>query len=89
MYPIKRSHYRYKTLPNSRTICTALDKLSEVKLPGDISPGDWIAFHQAGAYGFTEAMPFFLCHDLPAESIYYNGNFMTPRISKTSADWMI
>ena len=70
-------------------LCTALDKLSEVELPGDISPGDWIAFHQAGAYGFTEAMPFFLCHDLPAESIYYNGNFMTPRISKTSADWMI
>jgi len=70
-------------------LCTALDYLGDHYLPKDTKIGDWIVFHQAGAYGFTEAMPFFLCHDLPAEFIYYNGDFMGPRTSKTSADWMI
>ncbi|MAW07195.1 MAG: diaminopimelate decarboxylase [Halobacteriovoraceae bacterium] len=70
-------------------LCTALDNLGEHSLPSDTNVGDWLVFHKVGAYGFTEAMPFFLCHDLPSESIYYNGDFMTPRVSKTSADWMI
>jgi diaminopimelate decarboxylase len=70
-------------------LCTALDELGRFQLPSDIQIGDWLAFHQAGAYGFTEAMPFFLCHPLPAEVIIYKGSFMTPRTSKTSADWMI
>ena len=86
---LKNSNCSLKNYQIHGPLCTALDKLTEVELPSDLEPGDWIAFHQVGAYGFTEAMPFFLCHDLPAESIYYNGNFMTPRISKTSADWMI
>ena len=70
-------------------LCTALDELATCELPSDCQIGDWLAFHQAGAYGFTEAMPFFLCHPLPAEVILYKGSFMTPRTSKTSADWMI
>lgn len=70
-------------------LCTALDYLGDHELPTTTKVGDWVVFHQAGAYGFTEAMPFFLCHDLPAEFIYYNGDFMGPRTSKTSADWMI
>tara|TARA_B100000925_G_C22010564_1_gene476174 strand:+ start:273 stop:1499 length:1227 start_codon:yes stop_codon:yes gene_type:complete len=70
-------------------LCTALDYLGDHKLPANTKVNDWLVFHQAGAYGFTEAMPFFLCHDLPAEYIFYNGDFMGPRTSKTSADWMI
>ena len=70
-------------------LCTALDYLGTFELPSDLKINDWLVFSQAGAYGFTEAMPFFLCHDLPSESIYYRGDFMAPRPPKTSADWMI
>ncbi|MBP5297512.1 MAG: hypothetical protein J6Y94_09315, partial [Bacteriovoracaceae bacterium] len=48
-------------------LCTALDRLGPYDLPGDIRPGDWMFFMQAGAYGMTEAMPFFLCHPLAQE----------------------
>ncbi len=70
-------------------LCTALDFLGEFELPNDINEGDWLCFHQAGAYGFTEAMPFFLCHNLPAEVIMYQGDLMTPRTPKTSTDWLV
>ncbi|PIP89621.1 MAG: diaminopimelate decarboxylase [Bdellovibrionales bacterium CG12_big_fil_rev_8_21_14_0_65_38_15] len=70
-------------------LCTALDVLGSFELPNDIAPGDWLAFSMAGAYGFTEAMPFFLCHNLPAEVTYYNGDLMTPRPVRSSADWLV
>lgn len=70
-------------------LCTAIDKLGEFELPDDIKPGDWLYFSQAGAYGFTEAMPFFLCHDLPAEVVIYNDDLMVPRPIKTSTDWLV
>ena len=66
-----------------------LDYLGTFDLPSDLKQGDWVTFSQVGAYGFTEAMPFFLCHDLPSESIYYKGDFMSPRPPKTSTDWMV
>ena len=70
-------------------LCTALDFLGEFELPKDIEIGDWIVFHKSGAYGFTESMPFFLCHKLAGEVVYYNGDLMIPRPPKTSYDWMI
>lgn len=70
-------------------LCTALDALGTAKLPQDIDIDDWVVFHKAGAYGFTESMPFFLCHKLPGEVVYYNGDLMIPRPPKTSYDWMI
>ncbi|EQC43620.1 pyridoxal-dependent decarboxylase, pyridoxal-binding domain protein [Bacteriovorax sp. BSW11_IV] len=70
-------------------LCTAIDMLGTFELPEDICEGDWLVFSQCGAYGFTEAMPFFLCHDLPAEVVYYNGDMMTPRTIKTSSDWLV
>lgn len=70
-------------------LCTALDKLGEFELSNDVQIGDWLEFHQAGAYGFTESMPYFLCHMLPGEVVYYNGDLMIPRPPKTSYDWMI
>jgi diaminopimelate decarboxylase len=71
------------------SLCTALDFLGDFDFPEDINIGDWIVFHKAGAYGFTESMPYFLCHMLPGEVIYYNGDLMIPRPPKTSYDWMI
>lgn len=54
-------------------LCTALDTFGELNLPADTKPGDYLIFWQCGAYGFTESMPYFLCHDLPAE-VVWDGN---------------
>ena len=66
-----------------------MDKLGVYELPADVDYGDWLVFSQAGAYGFTEGMPFFLCHNLPAEVVSYKGDVMTPRTIKTSSDWLV
>lgn len=70
-------------------LCTALDNLGSLDLPEDVAPGDWLCFHQCGAYGFTEAMPFFLCHNLPAEVIMYEGNVMIPRNPRKAEEWLV
>lgn len=70
-------------------LCTAIDHLGTFNLPSDIQVGDWLVFSQAGAYGFTESMPYFLCHALAGEVIYYNGDMMIPRPPRESFDWMI
>ncbi|MDJ0836813.1 MAG: PLP-dependent decarboxylase [Acidobacteriota bacterium] len=51
-------------------LCTALDRLGNFQLPEHLAPGDWLVFDQCGAYGFTESMPYFLCHDLPGEAVW-------------------
>jgi len=70
-------------------LCTSLDFLGEHSLPEHLSIGDWIIFHQTGAYGMTESMPFFLCHDLPGEAVLKDAKLFIPRPIKSSADWMI
>ncbi len=78
-----------KTFHVHGPLCTALDFLGEFELPANIKIGDWLVHHKTGAYGFTESMPYFLCHKLPGEVISYNGDLMIPRPPKTSYDWMI
>ena len=70
-------------------LSTALDYLGTFELPDNLKSDDWLVFSKIGAYGFTEAMPFFLCHEIPSESIFYKGDFMSPRPPKTSNDWMV
>jgi diaminopimelate decarboxylase len=36
-------------------------------------PGDLVAVLDVGAYGFTESMPFFLSHPIPAEVAVRDG----------------
>ncbi len=47
-------------------LCTSLDRLGEATLR-PLQHGDLLAFGQAGAYGFTQAMTHFLSHPVPAE----------------------
>jgi diaminopimelate decarboxylase len=50
-------------------LCTGLDVLAEgVALPG-VARGDVLAVLDAGAYGYSESMPFFLSHPIPAEVV--------------------
>ena len=69
-------------------LCTALDNLGSVSLPDDVQPGDWLCFAQCGAYGFTESMPYFLCHDMPAELLLQHGRLQTLRAPLSPSGWL-
>jgi diaminopimelate decarboxylase len=70
-------------------LCTALDSLGEFDLPSTLKVGDWLQFKRTGAYGFSESMPYFLCHNLVGEAIVYQDELMVPRTPKTNLEWMI
>jgi diaminopimelate decarboxylase len=69
-------------------LCTALDFLGEQQLPKELKVGDWLQFKKTGAYGFTESMPYFLCHQLAGEAISYKGTVEMIRVPKLP-DWMV
>lgn len=70
-------------------LCTALDNLGEFDLPENLSVGDWLMFKKTGAYGFSESMPYFLCHNLVGEAIVYQNELMIPRVPETNLEWMV
>jgi len=69
-------------------LCTSMDKLGHLPLPSDVNVDDQVVFGFAGAYGFTESMPFFLCHTTAAEYIYSAGK-MTQIRAAEPADWYL
>ncbi|OAI50118.1 hypothetical protein AYO37_00405 [Opitutia bacterium SCGC AG-212-L18] len=69
-------------------LCTALDFLGTHFLPEDIKIGDVLVFSQTGAYGFTESMPYFLCHELPNEIVLSQGALSFIRSSQTASTWL-
>lgn len=68
-------------------LCTALDHLGTYDLP-EVQAGDLLAFGQCGAYGFTESMPFFLCHDLPAEIVLQHNEWKVLREVAPATSWL-
>lgn len=70
-------------------LCTALDTLGDFDLPANIKPGDWLKFNRTGAYGFSESMPYFLCHNLVGEAVVYRGELYIPRVPKTNLEWPV
>ena len=70
-------------------LCTALDHLGDLELPANLKTGDWLVFEKCGAYGFTESMPYFLCHDLAAEAVLKNGEVQILRESQPSTTWNV
>ena len=69
-------------------LCTALDCLGEHQLPNDLNEHDWLAFSQCGAYGFTESMPYFLCHELAAEYVLQNGKLTCIRQAEDASHYL-
>lgn len=69
-------------------LCTSLDKLGTFSLPETVEAGDLMVFHQAGAYGFTESMPYFLCHDLAGEAVVKGGRISVVRKVENASSWM-
>lgn len=70
-------------------LCTGMDQLATVDLPGDIKSGDWLVFSQTGAYGFTESMPWFLCHELPGEVVIEDSTTRVVREPKGADSWLV
>jgi diaminopimelate decarboxylase len=61
-------------------LCTGLDVLaSRARLPC-VESGDLLAVLDAGAYGFTESMPWFLSHPVPAEIVVEGGIHRAARL---------
>ncbi|MBA6336686.1 PLP-dependent decarboxylase [Colwellia sp. BRX8-7] len=69
-------------------LCTSMDKLGKLPLPDDVSVGDQLVFGYCGAYGFTESMPFFLCHHIAAEYVFSQGALVEVRAAQP-ADWYL
>lgn len=69
-------------------LCTSMDKLGHLQLPQDIAAGEKLVFGYCGAYGFTESMPFFLCHELAAEYVYQNGTLTQVRAAQPASSYM-
>ena len=69
-------------------LCTALDCLGEHNLPSDLNEQDWLVFSQCGAYGFTESMPYFLCHELAAEYVLHNGGLTCVRQAEDASHYL-
>lgn len=70
-------------------LCTALDYLGDHKLPADLKSGEWLCFHKTGAYGFTESMPYFLCHELCGEAYIHQNEITYVRNPGSPSGWMI
>ena len=69
-------------------LCTSMDKLGRLPLPNDVDVNDQLIFAYAGAYGFTESMPFFLCHQTAAEYVIENGQMSEIRAAQP-ASWYL
>ncbi|RHW76605.1 PLP-dependent decarboxylase [Colwellia sp. RSH04] len=69
-------------------LCTSMDKLGQLALPKDVDVGDKLVFGYCGAYGFTESMPFFLCHELAAEYVFEQGEMIPVRTAKAAASYL-
>ena len=69
-------------------LCTSLDCLGELDLPDDCDVDDQLVFGYCGAYGFTESMPFFLCHEIAAEYCYQHGVLTVVR-EQQAANWYL
>jgi diaminopimelate decarboxylase len=71
-------------------LCSGLDVLATDVMLVAPEPGDLVAVLDVGAYGFSESMPFFLSHPVPAEVAIHGGRaaLLRPRLEPdTWLDW--
>jgi diaminopimelate decarboxylase len=85
---LRKSFQACETFEIHGPLCTSMDKLGSLPLPSDIQVGDQLIFGYCGAYGFTESMPFFLCHEIAAEYVYQQGELIEVRAAQP-ANWYL
>ncbi len=69
-------------------LCSGLDVFSQaaIMMPPDV--GDLLAILDVGAYGFTESMPLFLSHPIPAEVAVRGGRAELIRPRQDPVEWL-
>jgi diaminopimelate decarboxylase len=67
-------------------LCSGLDVFSQAAVMTPPEVGDLVAVLDVGAYGFTESMPLFLSHPIPAEVAVRDGRaaLIRPRVEPDS-----
>ena len=69
-------------------LCSGLDVFSQGAVMTPPEVGDLVAVLDVGAYGFTESMPFFLSHPIPAEVAVRNGEAVLIRPRQDPGEWL-
>ncbi len=69
-------------------LCSGLDVFTQHAVMQPPDPGDLVVVLDAGAYGFSEAMPFFLSHPVPAEVVVRGGRAELVRPRLDPATWL-
>ncbi len=69
-------------------LCSGLDVFAASAVMPVPEPGDLVAVLDVGAYGFTESMPFFLSHPIPAEVAVRDGRAELIRPRQDPAEWL-
>ena len=85
---LRESQASLTTMTLYGPLCTALDCLGEHTLANDVDEHDWLIFSQCGAYGFTESIPYFLCHELAAEYVIEQGNIECIRSAEDASYYL-
>ena len=73
---------RFSPVTVAGPLCSGLDVLATEVMLAAPEPGDLVAVLDVGAYGFTESMPYFLSHPIPAEVAVRGGRhaLLRPRV---------
>jgi diaminopimelate decarboxylase len=69
-------------------LCSGLDVFSQAAVMIAPEVGDLVAVLDVGAYGFTESMPLFLSHPIPAEVALRGGKAALIRPRQDPAEWL-
>jgi diaminopimelate decarboxylase len=69
-------------------LCSGLDVFSQAAVMAPPEVGDLVAVLDVGAYGFTESMPLFLSHPIPAEVAVRAGRAALIRPRQEPSDWL-
>ena len=85
---LRQSNAPSQTFDIHGPLCTSMDKLGHLPLPQDVEVDDKLVFGYCGAYGFTESMPFFLCHQLAAEYVIQNGELIEVRAAQPASSYL-
>jgi diaminopimelate decarboxylase len=77
---------RFAPVTIAGPLCSGLDVLATEAMVRTPDVGDLVAVLDVGAYGFTESMPFFLSHPLPAEVAVRDGRpaLLRPRLEPST-----
>ena len=69
-------------------LCSGLDVFSQAAVMVPPEVGELVAILDVGAYGFTESMPLFLSHPIPAEVAVRGGRANVIRPRQEPGEWL-